>query len=155
METTPKKGGRHQKPLTAAQKRKRSRTHSQTYQKSQKARLKDELQPQPAVMTVQVDGHYVTIKKITGKDAVLIVPFAAVKKILRSKVFYLANPSTLVNLYHVEEMLHYAGATWLILPQNYWVKLSKTDAKTRKYLHLLLFGNWVMQEIKRLHRKIN
>ena len=81
--------------------------------------------------------------------------FAEAKKQLRSKLFYLANPSTLVNLFHVEELLHFGGESWLILPPDCWVKLSRNDAKTRKYLHLLFFGKWAIQEKKLLPRKIN
>ena len=142
-----------QKPPNRSQIQKRNNRYRRNFRENEIKRMKEALEDKTAVVMAQIEGHYLIIKNINGKETPFIVPFYEAKKQLGSFIFYRANPSAFANLYYVIEIRQDEEGYWLILPHNWQVKLCPDDEKTIKFLQQLLLGPCVFKEIRRLRRK--
>jgi DNA-binding LytR/AlgR family response regulator len=155
MARYPMKASFSKQPPNPQQLLKRNAQHRRNFRQKEMEKMLRALEDKPAVVMVQIEGHYLYIKNIKGKECLLILPFAEAKKHLRSVIFYRANPSTIVNLYYVEKIRQDDEGSWLILPHKCQAKLYKDDEKSLKDLQELLLDTRIFKEIRRLSGKRN
>jgi DNA-binding LytR/AlgR family response regulator len=142
-----------QRPPNPRQLHKRNDQYRRNYRNHQKELMNEAFKDKPAIMMVQVEGHYLNIKDCYGKEWNLILPFAEAKKHLHSFVFYRANTTTIVNVWHIQEIKQDETGSWVILLHDCMIILDKDDEKLIKLLQELLLDPRVFKEIRRLSRK--